>query len=194
VAWRLWSEPPALIQTASGTRLDLPTTIPEQSGAKPAASLQWIRSRIHVGRGRRSRPPVGQPIGLPVPDEKLPQKRACGPSPQSRWAHTHTRDEVRYSYGSRRCAAILWRRFRVHQDARGPEEWHSQPVTIQFEGVYRDAIVFLNGEFAAQRPYGYSNFYVPVDAFLTYGGAQHDPLSTFDGDRKPVLFRRRVVA
>jgi beta-galactosidase len=50
-----------------------------------------------------------------------------------------------------------------------PEEWRSKRVTIQFEGVYQGAMVFINGEFAAQRPFGYSNFYVPADAFLTYG-------------------------
>jgi hypothetical protein len=135
----------------------------------------------------------GNPSASPCQTRNCPRSERVAHLP-NRDGLIRTRDEVRYSYGSRRCAAILWRRFRVHQDARGPEEWHSQPVTIQFEGVYRDAIVLLNVEFAAQRPYGYSNFYVPVDAFLTYGGAQHDPLSTFDGDRKPVLFRRRVVA
>ncbi len=50
-----------------------------------------------------------------------------------------------------------------------PEEWRSKRVTFQFEAVYRDAMVFINGEFAAHRPYGYSNFYVPVDAFLRHG-------------------------
>jgi beta-galactosidase len=50
-----------------------------------------------------------------------------------------------------------------------PEDYRSKRITFQFEGVYRDAMVFINGEFAAQRPYGYSNFYVPADAFLRYG-------------------------
>jgi len=50
-----------------------------------------------------------------------------------------------------------------------PEDYRSKRVTFQFEGVHRDAMVFINGEFAAQRPYGYSNFYVPADAFLKYG-------------------------
>jgi hypothetical protein len=37
VVWRLWSEPPDLVQMGSGTRLDLPALCPEQSGAKPTA-------------------------------------------------------------------------------------------------------------------------------------------------------------
>ena len=33
-----------------------------------------------------------------------------------------------------------------------PEDYRSKRITFQFEGVYRDAMVFINGEFAAQRP------------------------------------------
>ena len=41
MVWRLWSEPPDLVQTDSGNRLDLPALCPEQSGAKPADLLPW---------------------------------------------------------------------------------------------------------------------------------------------------------
>ena len=41
MVWRLWSEPPDLVQTGSGIRLDLPALCPEESGAKPAALLPW---------------------------------------------------------------------------------------------------------------------------------------------------------
>jgi beta-galactosidase len=50
-----------------------------------------------------------------------------------------------------------------------PGEWRNKRVSIVFEGVYRDAMVFVNGAFAAQRPYGYSAFTVPLDPFLQYG-------------------------
>ena len=56
-----------------------------------------------------------------------------------------------------------------------PEEYRDKSVTIEFEGVYRDAMVFINGEFAAQRPNGYTNFYVKADPYLRYGEAEHDP-------------------
>ena len=52
-----------------------------------------------------------------------------------------------------------------------PEEYRDRSVTIEFEGVYRDAMVFINGEFAAQRPNGYTNFYVNADPYLRYGEA-----------------------
>src|SRR5688572_30313393 len=45
-----------------------------------------------------------------------------------------------------------------------PAEYRGKRVIFQFEGVYRDAMVFINGEFAGQRPNGYSNFDVPASA------------------------------
>ena len=52
MVWRLWSEPPDLVQTGSGTRMDLPALCPEQSGAKPAApssmGTQSYRSSLDV--------------------------------------------------------------------------------------------------------------------------------------------------
>ena len=50
-----------------------------------------------------------------------------------------------------------------------PAEYRDRTVTFEFEGVYRDATVFINGDFAAQRPNGYTNFYVKADPFLRYG-------------------------
>jgi beta-galactosidase len=37
---------------------------------------------------------------------------------------------------------------------------------LEFEGVYRDAVVSVNGTVAAHRPYGYSNFFVPIEHLL----------------------------
>ena len=41
-----------------------------------------------------------------------------------------------------------------------PEEWRDRRVYLQFEGVYRGAMVYVNGDLAATRPYGYSEFTV----------------------------------
>ncbi|MCJ1701808.1 DUF4982 domain-containing protein [Rathayibacter festucae] len=51
-----------------------------------------------------------------------------------------------------------------------PDEWRRRRITLELQGVYRDAVVLVNGAFAAQRPNGYSVFQVPLDAFLRYGG------------------------
>ena len=51
-----------------------------------------------------------------------------------------------------------------------PEEHRAKRVIIEFEGVYRDAMIYVNGDFAAQCPYGYSPIVVRADNFLQYGG------------------------
>ena len=43
--------------------------------------------------------------------------------------------------------------------------------TLAFDGVYRDAMVFVNDHFAAQRPSGYARFAVRLDPFLRHDGA-----------------------
>lgn len=50
-----------------------------------------------------------------------------------------------------------------------PEEWVSKHVALEFEGVYRDAMVYVNGAFIAQRPSGYAAFVVSLDSHLKYG-------------------------
>lgn len=50
-----------------------------------------------------------------------------------------------------------------------PREWQGQKAVIEFEGVYHNAEVYINGEKAGFRPYGYSNFYIKADEFLRYG-------------------------
>lgn len=50
-----------------------------------------------------------------------------------------------------------------------PEHDRGKRVFVEFEGVYRDAVVRVNGRFAAHRPYGYAGFTVPIDHLLDYG-------------------------
>jgi beta-galactosidase len=50
-----------------------------------------------------------------------------------------------------------------------PAEYSDKKVTFEFEGVYMNAMVYINGNFAGQHPYGYSNFYIKADRFLKYG-------------------------
>lgn len=50
-----------------------------------------------------------------------------------------------------------------------PSAYADKIITFEFEGVYRNAEVYLNGEKAAYRPYGYTNFYVEANAFLKFG-------------------------
>lgn len=50
-----------------------------------------------------------------------------------------------------------------------PIGWREKTVVVEFEGVYRDAVVFVNGEFAAHQANGYAAFAVALDPFLRFG-------------------------
>ena len=50
-----------------------------------------------------------------------------------------------------------------------PAEWAEMDTVLEFEGVYHNAEVWLNGEQIAFRPYGYTNFYVDLSGALKYG-------------------------
>lgn len=52
-----------------------------------------------------------------------------------------------------------------------PADLDGKRVVLQFEGVYRDATVHINGAFAGQRPYGYSGFTIDAEKFLRPGEA-----------------------
>lgn len=45
-----------------------------------------------------------------------------------------------------------------------------ETVALEFEGVYRDAVITVNGSVAGQRPNGYAEFIVPLDHLLNGEG------------------------
>ena len=49
------------------------------------------------------------------------------------------------------------------------EEDRNRTLMLKFEGVYMNAKVFVNEEFAAKQPYGYTGFCVPLNGYLRYG-------------------------
>jgi beta-galactosidase len=50
-----------------------------------------------------------------------------------------------------------------------PRDEAGTSVSLEFEGVYRDASVYVNDSLAAHRPSGYSGFVVPVDHLVRFG-------------------------
>ena len=50
-----------------------------------------------------------------------------------------------------------------------PKEYVEKEISFEFEGVYHNAEVYLNGKKAAYRPYGYTNFYVNAGQYLEFG-------------------------
>jgi hypothetical protein len=43
-------------------------------------------------------------------------------------------------------------------------------IFIEFDGVYRNSEVWINGHYLGKRPYGYSTFEYELTPFLIYGG------------------------
>ncbi|MDX3191715.1 DUF4982 domain-containing protein [Streptomyces sp. MN03-5084-2B] len=50
-----------------------------------------------------------------------------------------------------------------------PEEYAAKRVRIEFEGVYRSALIYLNGDLAGRWASGYTGFSIKADDFLRYG-------------------------
>lgn len=50
-----------------------------------------------------------------------------------------------------------------------PREYENKTLILEFEGVYHNAEVYVNGQKAMYRPYGYTCFSVELNPFLKYG-------------------------
>lgn len=50
-----------------------------------------------------------------------------------------------------------------------PADYRDKVVILEFEAVYHNAEVYVNGQKAAFRPYGYTNFYVDLKPYLNFG-------------------------
>jgi beta-galactosidase len=55
-----------------------------------------------------------------------------------------------------------------------PEEWKSKRVFIEFEGVYMNAEVRLNGHMLGRHPYGYTPFHFDLSPYLKYGDEENE--------------------
>lgn len=56
-----------------------------------------------------------------------------------------------------------------------PEDYHGGHVMLQFEGIYRNASVFVNQSKVGESAYGYTDFTVEIEDYLKYG-EQNDVL------------------
>ena len=50
-----------------------------------------------------------------------------------------------------------------------PKDWSGQHITVEFEGVYMNATVWLNGEKLGTHPYGYTAFFYDLTPYLKFG-------------------------
>ena len=63
-----------------------------------------------------------------------------------------------------------------------PESWKEKRVWLLFEGAYMNARVFVNGDLAAQRSSGYTEFYVPLNDYLQYDKENEIKVSVQSGE------------
>ena len=52
-----------------------------------------------------------------------------------------------------------------------PLDWKGKRVSVEFDGVYRDATVYLNGHKLGTHPYGYTAFTFDLTPELNFSGA-----------------------
>ncbi len=74
--------------------------------------------------------------------------------------------------------------YTYEKDFDVPGEWKEKHILFQFEGVYRNAKVFINGQEAGGAAYGYIPFFVCADGILNYGG-KNTIRVTADASRQP---------
>lgn len=58
-------------------------------------------------------------------------------------------------------------------------------VFIDFDGVYRNSEVWINGNYLGKRPYGYSSFRYELTPFLTYGDKKNVLAVRVDNSKQP---------
>ncbi|MGI9824928.1 glycoside hydrolase family 2 TIM barrel-domain containing protein [Agromyces sp. Marseille-Q5079] len=59
--------------------------------------------------------------------------------------------------------------FEYRKTFHAASELRGSRILLEFDGVYRDAAVFVNGNLAGQRAFGYSRFFVQIDPYLQFG-------------------------
>lgn len=59
--------------------------------------------------------------------------------------------------------------FEYRKTLEVPSDHTGRRILLEFDGVYRDAAVYVNGNLAGQRAFGYSRFSVRIDPFLVFG-------------------------
>jgi beta-galactosidase len=66
-----------------------------------------------------------------------------------------------------------------------PESAKAGSVWIDFDGVYRNSEVWINGHYLGKRPYGYSSFQYDLTPYLNYGGDKNIIAVKVDNSKQP---------
>jgi beta-galactosidase len=71
------------------------------------------------------------------------------------------------------------KRFRV------PESFQGKRVSVEFDGVYQNSEVWINGQYLGKRPYGYISFSYDVTRHLTFDGRDNLIAVKVDNSHQP---------
>ena len=66
-----------------------------------------------------------------------------------------------------------------------PDAQKDRLLFVEFDGVYRNSQVWLNGHFLGARPYGYSSFEYELTPYLRYGNAKNVMAVRVDNSEQP---------
>ena len=86
-------------------------------------------------------------------------------------------------------AGIGWYRYHLH----APSDWNEKRVRVEFEGVYMNAQVYLNGQKLDFHPYGFTSFFVDLTPALKVGSDNLLAVRVDNSEQKelPLVYRFR---
>ncbi|MFD0990019.1 sugar-binding domain-containing protein [Mariniflexile jejuense] len=66
-----------------------------------------------------------------------------------------------------------------------PINWKNKQVSVEFDGVYRNSEVWINGHYLGKRPYGYISFAYDLSNFLKFGEEKNIISVKVDNSEQP---------
>ena len=66
-----------------------------------------------------------------------------------------------------------------------PESWKEKKIYIQFDGVYMNCDVWINGKHLGIHPYGYTSFYYDLTPYLNFGEKENVLVVKVDNSKQP---------
>ena len=66
-----------------------------------------------------------------------------------------------------------------------PTDWKDKDVSVEFDGVYRNSEVWINGHYLGKRPYGYISFAYNLTDHLKYGEEKNTMTVKVDNSEQP---------
>lgn len=54
-----------------------------------------------------------------------------------------------------------------------PKEWEEKTIILEFEGIYGQTTIYINGDYVKRQVYGYTSCFLSINDFLRYGEMNH---------------------